>query len=79
MIHAETSAIALGVAVAFTPCICGHCGKLNVGIPVPEGGLYTPFYAQKDDTNCAYSLPVLCDYCGREFFIAWDSDPRRSR
>ena len=76
MIHAQISAIRFGIQVAFTPCVCGHCGQLNVGIPVPEGGLYTPFYGQQDDQNCAYALPVLCDFCGKEFFIAWDSDPR---
>lgn len=76
MIHAQISAIRFGIQVAFTPCVCGHCGQLNVGIPVPERGLYTPFYGQQDDQNCAYALPVLCDFCGKEFFIAWDSDPR---
>ena len=76
MVHAQTSSIVFGINVAFTPCVCGHCGKLNVGIPVPEGGLYTPFYGQENDQNCAYSLPVICDHCGKEFFIAWDSDPR---
>jgi tetratricopeptide (TPR) repeat protein len=76
MIHAQISAIRFGIQVAFTPCVCDHCGQLNVGIPVPERGLYTPFYSQQDDQNCAYALPVLCDFCGKEFFIAWDSDPR---
>lgn len=76
MVHAQTSSIMFGINVAFTPCVCGHCGKLNVGIPVPEGGLYSPFYGQQDDQNCVYSLPVICDNCGKEFFIAWDSDPR---
>jgi hypothetical protein len=75
MIHAVI-ARAYGIQAAFTPCVCAHCGKLNIGIPVPEGGLYIPFYARKDDKSATYALPVLCDYCGKEFFIAWDSDPR---
>ena len=72
MIHAQASALMFGINVAFTPCVCGHCGKLNVGIPVPERGLSSPFYGQKDGEACAYSLPVLCDHCGKEFCIAWD-------
>jgi len=79
MIHAETSSIMFGIEVAFAQCTCGHCGRLNVGIFVPEGGLYTPFYSQRDDKNCVYVLPVLCDFCGKQFFIAWDSDPREPR
>lgn len=75
IIHAQT-ALMFGIKVAFTPCVCGHCGKLNVGIPVPEKGLYIGFYGQTDNKRGAYALPVLCDYCGKEFFIAWDSDPR---
>ena len=76
MIHAQTSMIMFGIQVAFTPCVCGHCDKLNVGIPVPEKGLYIGFYGQEDDKKGVYPLPVLCDYCGKEFFIAWDEDPR---
>ena len=76
MIHDETSSIMYGIAVAFTPCVCGHCGRVNLGIPVPEGGLYIGFYGQSDDKEGVYALPVLCDYCGKEFFIAWDDDPR---
>jgi hypothetical protein len=76
MIHAQTAMIMFGVQVAFIPCVCGHCGKLNVGIPVPEKGLYIGFYGQTDNKRGAYALPVLCDYCGKEFFIAWDNDPR---
>ena len=76
MIHAQTAMIMFGVQVAFTPCVCGCCGKLNVGIPVPKNGLYIGFYGQTDNKRGAYALPVLCDYCGKEFFIAWDTDPR---
>lgn len=75
IVHAKIG-LAYGIQAAFTPCGCGHCGKLNSGIPVPEGGLYIPFHAQKNDKGATYALPVLCDYCGKEFFIAWDSDPR---
>jgi len=39
MVHAQTTMIMFGVQIAFTPCVCGYCDKLNVGIPVPESGL----------------------------------------
>lgn len=51
-------------------------GAQNIGIPVPERGLYIPFYGQSDNTRGVYTLPVLCDYCGKEFFIAWNDEPR---
>ena len=76
IIHDETSNIWYGIAVAFTPCVCAHCGSLNLGIPVPEGGLYIGFYYQRDDEEGVYTLPVFCDYCSKEFFLAWDDDPR---
>jgi hypothetical protein len=65
-----------GIPVAFAPCVCGHCGEVNDGIPVPEKGLYIGYYGQKDTERGAYTLPVLCDFCGKTFFIAWDTDPR---
>ena len=76
MIPSQVAMMLYGVPIAFTPCVCGHCSKLNIGIPVPEKGLCIGFYGQKDDKQAAYALPVLCDYCGKKFFIAWDSDPR---
>ncbi len=76
MIPEQVTMLLFRVKIAFTPCVCGRCGELNVGIPVPEKGLYIGFYGQTDDKHGAYALPVLCDYCGKEFFIAWDSDPR---
>jgi len=76
MVHSATSYNFFGIKVAFTPCVCGFCNYPNVGIPVPEGGLNEAFYSQQDDKNCVYSLPVLCDHCGKQFFITWDRDPR---
>ena len=76
IIHDETSNIWYGIAVAFTPCVCAHCGSLNLGIPVPEGGLYIESYYQRENEEGVYALPVFCDYCSKEFFITWDDDPR---
>ncbi len=76
IVYGRTSVDWFGLNITFTPCVCAHCDNLNVGIPIPEGGLKIPFYSQKDDQNCAYSLPVICDHCGKEFFVVWDSDPR---
>jgi hypothetical protein len=76
IIHGETTQIGYGTPIAFAPCICGHCGSVNDGIPVPEKGLYIGYYGQSDDSRGVYSLPVLCDFCSKIFFIAWDVDPR---
>jgi uncharacterized protein YegL len=76
MIHADNTRMFFGIPVAFAPCVCGHCGEVNDGIPVPEKGLYIGYYGQADKERGAYTLPVLCDFCGKTFYIAWDTDPR---
>lgn len=73
-IPGETSQIALGVNISFVNCICANCGNVNFGIPVPSKGR-SGFYSQKDTLFGKFHLPVLCDYCGKEFFIAWDDNP----
>jgi HEAT repeat protein len=75
MIEARLCQIMYGLDVAFVSCVCGACGAVNKGIPVPPRGPMIPYYGQEGD-NGAYAVPVLCDRCGVVFHVAWDSDPR---
>ena len=75
MIHAQIAQIMYGITVSFIPCGCVYCGHLNRGIPAPPNGPMVPYYHQRDDKG-AYAVPVLCDQCGKEFFVVWDIDPR---
>lgn len=75
MISAEIAQVFYGVAASFIPCLCAHCGHLNRGIPAPPRGPMVPYYTQKDSEG-AYAVPVLCDRCGKEFFVVWDMDPK---
>jgi len=75
IIHSIYAQIRYGISIAFVPCSCGHCGGMNSGIPVPEFGVYKGYYGQTDYRG-VFFLPVLCDICSKEFFIAWDEDPR---
>jgi len=75
MIHAQIAQMKYGLSASFIPCSCVHCGHLNKGIAAPPNGPMVPYYHQSDDKG-AYAVPVLCDKCGKEFFVVWDMDPR---
>ena len=75
MIPAQMCQIMYGLDAAFISCVCGVCGAMNKGIPVPPRGPMVPYYGQSDDQG-AYAIPVVCDKCGDVFYVAWDSDPR---
>lgn len=75
MIHAQIAQMMYGLSASFIPCSCVHCGHLNKGIAAPPNGPMVPYYHQSDDKG-AYAVPVLCDKCGKEFFVVWDMDPR---
>lgn len=75
MIPLEIAKIWYGITVSFIPCTCLHCGHVNRGIPVPPKGPMIPYYHQEHDKG-AYAVPVLCDKCGKDFFVVWDIDPR---
>jgi tetratricopeptide (TPR) repeat protein len=75
MIHAQIAQVMYGISASFIPCSCVHCGHLNRGIAAPPSGPMVPYYHQSDDKG-AYAVPVLCDKCGKEFFVVWDTDPR---
>lgn len=74
-IFSEIARIYYGINVSFIPCSCVYCGHTNKGIAAPANGPRVPYYHQKDDKG-AYAVPVLCDKCGKDFFIVWDEDPR---
>lgn len=74
MMPAEIAQLLYGIAASFIPCPCAHCGHLNRGIPAPPRGPMVPYYTQKDSEG-AYAVPVLCDRCGKEFFVVWDENP----
>lgn len=73
-IPAEIAQLKYGLPMAFILCSCAHCGYFNKGIPAPPRGPVVPYYSQKKSGG-AHSVPVLCDECGKEFFVVWDRDP----
>jgi tetratricopeptide (TPR) repeat protein len=75
MIQAEIARMLFGLDVSFLPCPCVHCGRMNRGIPAPSRAPYVAYYHQDNDRG-AYAIPVLCDGCGKEFYVVWDRDPR---
>lgn len=74
-IFSEIARIYYGINVSFIPCSCVYCGHTNKGIAAPANGPRVPYYHQENDKG-AYAVPVLCDKCGKDFFIVWDEDPR---
>lgn len=64
-----------GIPVSFLSCCCAHCGFINTGIAAPPNGLRTSCNCEGNPRG-TFSVPVLCEKCGREFFIVWDRDPR---
>jgi tetratricopeptide (TPR) repeat protein len=75
IIHAQSAQMMYGISASFISCTCVHCGHLNRGIASPPSGPMVGYYHQSDDKG-AYAVPVLCDKCGKEFFVVWDTDPR---
>jgi tetratricopeptide (TPR) repeat protein len=74
MIQPSIAKMMYGLNVSFIPCGCVFCGHFNKGIPAPPNGPMVPYYHQEDDKG-AYAVSVLCDQCGKKFFVVWDSDP----
>jgi tetratricopeptide (TPR) repeat protein len=74
MVHAEIAQMMYGISVSFIPCPCVHCGHMNRGIAAPPSAPWVPYFHQTDDKG-AYAIPVLCDQCGKEFFVVWDTVP----
>ncbi len=66
----------LGVPIAFVKCACAYCGHENPNIPVPSPGLEVPFRGMRNRSGSAYTLPVLCDFCGNWFYVGFERDPR---
>ena len=75
MTNAATTQRMYGISASFIHAPCVHCNHRNRGISAPPNGSSECFYAQNDDKG-AYAVPVLCDGCGKKFFVVWDSDPR---
>lgn len=75
MTNAATTQRMYGISASFIHAPCVHCNHRNRGISAPPNGSSECFYAQNDDKG-VYAVPVLCDGCGKKFFVVWDSDPR---
>jgi hypothetical protein len=75
MVPPQVARLLFGISISFVPCLCVHCGHTNIGIPAPQNGPMVPYYHQQDNRG-AYAVPVLCDKCGKEYFVVWDRDPR---
>jgi len=74
-ITSEIARIYYGINVSFISCSCVYCSHTNKGIAAPVNGPRVPYYHQENDKG-AYAVPVLCDRCGKTFFVVWDKDPR---
>jgi hypothetical protein len=61
-------------------CVCAYCGKLNENIQGPRSGMYVSFYAQTAEETKkqpgTYNMKHTCQFCGKEYYIVWDQDPR---
>ena len=66
----------LGIPMAFVSCACAYCGRKNPNVPVPQRALDLACEGRRSAQGAAYALPVLCDFCGNEFYVAYDEDPR---
>jgi len=75
MIPVQVAQMLYGVSASFLPCPCAHCGHQNGGIAAPPNGPMVGYYGQRDAIG-AYAVSVLCDKCGKDFFVVWDTDPR---
>jgi len=71
-----TTMTKLGVAIAFISCACPNCGRENPNIPVPQRALDLQFEGRLTAEGAAFALPVICDFCGSEFYVAFGEDPR---
>jgi len=63
-----------GIAVSYIACSCIYCGYLNRSIAAPQNSPIAGYYHQKNATG-TFVVPVLCDKCGKNFFVVWDEDP----
>lgn len=75
IVSAQSTQRWYGLAASFITSTCVHCGALNRGIPAPPSAPWVPYYHRANGDG-AYVVPVLCDQCGKEFFVAWETDPR---
>jgi tetratricopeptide (TPR) repeat protein len=66
-----------GFSASFISSTCVYCGHMNRGIAAPPRGPMIPYF-HREKNEGAYTIPVLCDKCGKEFFVAWDVDPRQT-
>lgn len=64
------------VPKSFVNYTCAHYGYCSRGIPLPSAGAVMLNFSRKDRLG-GYRVPVLCVRCGSEFYVAWDTDPRR--
>jgi hypothetical protein len=73
-----TTMLKLGVPVAFVSCACAYCGRDNPNVPVPQHALDLTYEGRRTAEGAPYALPVLCDFCGNDFSVVFNGDPRAS-
>jgi hypothetical protein len=73
-IHAASTQMRLGVPLAFVTAQCAYCDHLNAGVPCPEGGILD-FGVESSSEGSVFAVPVQCDSCGKQFYLAWSSNP----
>jgi hypothetical protein len=71
-----TTMTKLGMPIAFITCNCAHCGHPNPNIPVSQRGAKLACTVRRESGSAPYAVPVLCDFCGNDFYVLWDEDPR---
>ncbi|MGI6368745.1 MAG: HEAT repeat domain-containing protein [Anaerolineae bacterium] len=72
----NTTITQLGIAIAFMACDCAWCGRKNPNVPVPQRALTLGCQGRRSAEGAAYALPVVCDFCGHEFQVCFEQDPR---
>ncbi|MFO7698250.1 MAG: hypothetical protein R6X16_13990 [Anaerolineae bacterium] len=71
-----TTMTKLGLAIAFRTVACPYCGRDNHNVPVTQRGLDLACEGRRTPDGAACALPVLCDFCGNDFFVTFDEDLR---
>lgn len=72
---AQVAKLMFGTSLDFLSLPCLHCGFANHAIPIPPNAKELPFRRQLHDKDAEYIVSVICDQCGKEYFLAWDQKP----
>ncbi|MBN1435740.1 MAG: hypothetical protein JW936_01580 [Sedimentisphaerales bacterium] len=72
---AQVAKSMFGTDIDFIEATCFHCGYHNEAIPIPPNAGKNSFKRRANPEHAPYSVSVICDRCGQEYFLIWDADP----